>query len=456
MKLIQIRLPDAVEEQCEVMGIDFGTTNSLVAYCDGSSVKVFMDDCGNTMIKSVVGYKNGEFAVGIDGVACIKRFFGANDNETSINCDGVELSPVEVGAKIFTHLRNIAEKGLGKKITKAVVTVPAYYNDIARQFTKRAAEIAGIEIVRLISEPTAAAYAYGIDKKYEGAYCVYDFGGGTFDASVVSMKQGHLRVLATQGDLSLGGNDIDRDIAIKAFASDEEMARAQEIKESLSNGLHTDLMTADEFEAICHPYVEKTIEILDQAIKESGVKNIQGILLVGGSTRLPLVKKRLAFKGVPLYDDMNPDESVVYGAALRAYAISLQSSSLLLDVTPLSLGLETMNGRVEKIIHRNTPIPISATQTFTTYADGQTSVLFSICQGESDILNNNAILAKFTLSGLRAAPAGSVKIKVTFFIDADGVLHVTAEDEDTGARHTVEVSPYHNLAKKEVVDLLKN
>jgi molecular chaperone HscA len=382
---------------------------------------------------------------------------------------------IELSAKILEHLKNIAEKSLDKKVKKAVVTVPAYFNEAQRQATKDAAEIAGLEVLRLINEPTAAALAYGLDKGSEGLYAVYDFGGGTFDVSVLKMQMGVFKVIATAGDTKLGGDDIDIELInyIKEnYKLDSSILDIQKLK-SVAKQIKHDLtqndksnvnidgkeisISREQFESIASKVVDKTIKIFDSVLDDAELDedDIKGIILVGGSTRSPLVTKKLKnFINVEVLSDIDPDKVVAMGAAIQSEALVHGSNNLLLDVTPLSLGLETYGGLMEVVIARNTPIPAKVTNKYTTYEDGQTAMKIHILQGEREMAEDCRSLANFELKNIPPKPAGTAVVEVTFSLDADNLLSVSAIEETTGVKQEIEVKPSYGLDASEMEKIL--
>lgn len=442
MKLLDISEP---KRDSVAVGIDLGTTNSLVAISENGRPRVI-----GGLLPSVVAYeKNGKITVGEEArknplaIYSIKRRMG--DAAEQIDVAGKKLTPVEISAEILKTLKKRAEKALGSQITKAVITVPAYFDDAARNATKDAARLAGLEVLRLINEPTAAALAYGLDKAVEGIYAVYDLGGGTFDISILKMEESVFQVLATAGDTALGGDDFDREVAAY-LGCDLHEARKKKEKSST------------EFEKLIVPYIDRTLRICSDLIEDSEIKKdeIKGVVLVGGSTRIPLIKKRLTkLFGDKILSDADPDEIVALGAAIQAESLTKGSENLLLDVTPLSLGLETMGGLTEKIIQRNTPIPFSATQEFTTYQDGQSLMKIHVVQGEREMISQCRSLGEFILSGIPPMVAGAARIKVTFAIDADGILTVSAMEETTAKVQTVTVKPSYGLSEGEIEKMLR-
>jgi len=458
MRLLDIEEP-GISRKNTAIGIDLGTTNSLAAIAD-SGVPLILEGEGRALLPSVVAYgKDGKIIVGeaaknlVDDknftvIFSIKRRMG--DAASRLEVWNSNLTPVEISAEILKALKIRAEKALGHEVTQGVITVPAYFDDAARSATKDAARLAGLEVLRLINEPTAAALSYGLDKGAEGIYAVYDLGGGTFDISLLKMEKGIFQVLATAGDTELGGDDFDYEIA---KANNISLHEARKMKESLGGN------ATPEFEKIIMPYIERTLRICEDMVEDSGLRKeeIKGVVLVGGSTRIPLIKRKLRelFGTEPLAD-IDPDKIVALGAAIQAEALTQGSENLLLDVTPLSLGLETMGGLVERIIQRNTPIPVSAMQEFTTYQDGQSMMKIHVVQGEREMVNQCRPLAEFILSGIPPMKAGIARIKVTFAIDADGLLTVSAMEETTGAVQNITVKPSYGLAEEEIEQMLRD
>lgn len=480
----------------KALGIDLGTTHSVVAVVEEKRKPpyVFSMADGSTLIPSVVSYEEDSIRVGAlaledleAGSAQIVRSAKRYMNQAGIktfDVKGNTKTPVEVMAHILAHLKEVASHKMNTPFTKAVITIPAYYDDTARSATKMAAKLAGLEVLRLIHEPTAAALAYGLDKGVEGLYAVYDLGGGTFDFSLLKLEKGIFKVVATGGDLALGGDDFDEDLLSFLKGKDESLAsflkknpsyltkmllKVRNLKEKLSQELFWEenlqigekeislFVTQQDYNALIVKRVSKTLEIVAHVLKEAKISlsDVQGVLLVGGATRTPLVQERVKefFKQNPL-TDLNPDEVVAIGAAYQAHALTHGSETLLLDITPLSLGIETMGGIVEKIIPRNSPIPLYRSQEFTTYQEGQTAILIHILQGEHERVEDCRSLAKFELRGIPPMPRGMARILVSFAVDADGLLTVSAEEKSTGARQEVMVYPTYGLDADKIKAIL--
>ncbi|HYZ84048.1 MAG TPA: Fe-S protein assembly chaperone HscA [Bryobacteraceae bacterium] len=501
-----------------VIGIDLGTTNSLVAFPDLTGPVIIPDAEGEKIVPSIVAVNEaGETVVGRAAreillthperaIYSVKRLMGRNrvdvseelklfpfrivDSEDAVlkvALGNRTVTPPEISAEVLKQLKRNAEAYLGEEITQAVITVPAYFNDAQRQATKDAGRIAGLEVLRLVNEPTAASLAYGLDKRKEGIIAVYDFGGGTFDISILKLQDGIFEVLATNGDTHLGGDDIDillLRIALEDIESEwkvdlstnseavQRLRRAViEAKEQLSFAPFVTIafdwqgqsyrreLGRDLFDQLITPIVNRTLVPCRDCLRDAKVTpdQIAEVVMVGGSTRIPLVRDAVArlFRAVP-HTELNPDEVVALGAAVQAGILSGQvDNALLLDVTPLSLGIETMGGVVSKLIHRNSTIPASATESFTTSVDGQRNVLIHVVQGERELVEDCRSLARFDLKDLPPMPAGLPRIEVKFLIDANGILNVTARDARTGVEQSVEVKPSYGLTDEAVEAIIR-
>ncbi len=470
--LLQITEPDDLDTgdgASLAIGIDLGTTHSVVAYVEADIVNghiVKTLTIGESPLVPSIVSMSGEHV----GTAALhteapfrstKRLFDYPEKPICTT----DKTPVMVAARILYFLREQAENALNQSITQAVITVPAYFDEPARQATKKAAAMAGLDVLRLISEPTAAALAYGLEHKREGLYAIYDLGGGTFDFSLLRLQDSVFQVLATGGDTHLGGDDIDEAILKLWQIHKDDFPQwihiARKAKEQLSQHdsvtLENFTLTRDQLGTLAQPFISKTLHICDNVLRDAGISTdeLDGIVLVGGSTRLHTIQSTLTtfFKKPPL-TNINPDEVVAHGAALQAHALTKGANTLLLDVTPLSLGVETMGGLFEKIIPRNTPIPCHLAQDFTTYVDDQDAMSIHILQGEKDMIGDCRSLGTFTLTGIPPMPSGTARIRVSFHLDADGILMVSAQEQTTGIQQTITLNPAQDLNEDGMKKLL--
>ena len=512
MEILEIQEPHDQKREEETqdiaIGIDLGTTNSLVAFATNGMARVIPDDDGVYILPSIVNYLQGKCIVGLQAlenngyVRSVKSILGKDhdyirDNFkyphifdqngiAKIQVGDEQKTGIELSAEILICLKNRAENFLNKKVEYAIITVPAYFNDHQRIAVKEAARLSGLKVLRLINEPTAAAFAYGLDKNISGKFLVYDLGGGTFDISLLEKKDNVFKVLATCGDTNFGGDTLDdlcmqyclneiqrhdTQFSLLDYEKHEFLLSVKKAKEELSqsdgdssSGVELNFkntkchLSLESFNNIIHDKIQYSVDMVKDVLREAGSSpsQITGIVMVGGSTRIPYIQDLLVQQlGIDLYTNLNPDEIVALGAALQAdNLINGGSRGLLLDITPLSLGLEVMGGLVDKVIQRNTRIPVSVTKEFTNYVDNQAAISFHILQGEREKVEDCRSLGKFELKDIHQCQAGTARIEVTFAIDADGILVVSARDNNSGSKYDIEINSLDDLSVQNIEQML--
>ena len=497
MSLISIKEPcsknDKVENSC--IGVDFGTTNSVCSIKIGNKVEFIKDQDENILIPSIVLFDNQKKVIGntaikndkdLNSIKSIKRNFTENfDENLYLDNKGEKVSSVDIATDIFKHLKENCDNYLKEKIYDCVLTVPAYFDEKARSGIMRSAFMSGFNVKRLINEPTAAAFAYGLEKNKRGTYFVFDLGGGTFDVSILKLSEGIFKVIGSGGDSKLGGDDFDKLLAEKILKDffnvnlteisikDQRFVinKCKILKEKISDKKNLDenfvindvskniKITSDFFNSAIDSLIDKTLSISESLLSECNLesKSIDGFILVGGSTRLYRIEEKIKKKfGIRIFNNINPDLVVSFGAALHGYELLNGSKNLLLDVTPLSLGIETMGGLMEKIISRNSSIPCVKEQSFTTHENGQTAIKINILQGERETIEHNRSLGEFILTGLEPKPAGVPRINVRFSLDADGILFVSANDENSSKEGNLVVKADKNLSIDEMRKIVES